>query len=74
MESSQKKINSLLKKMLFKVDSILKVPKIIRIFNSHVIDKIKNIRTLNAFEKSRLVVQVYNDYSKMAILIPSPII
>lgn len=51
--------------------SILKVQKNIRIFNSRFVEKIKNIEIANDFEKLRLVVQAYNNYDKMSILIQS---
>ena len=71
VESRQKKINGLFKKRVFKVVFILEVLKNIRIFNSCFVDEIKNIRTAKAFEKSRLIVQAYNDYNKMSILTQS---
>ena len=58
VKSTQKKINGLLKKRVFEVVSISKVPKNIRIFNSRFVDKIKNFAAANAFEKSRIVVQL----------------
>lgn len=39
-----------------------------RIFNSRFIDEIKNEETATAFEKSRLVIQAYNDHDKEEIL------
>ena len=51
--------------------SILELPKDIRIFNFRFVDKIKNIGTAIVFEKSRLVVQDYNDHGKTAILAQS---
>ena len=74
VESRQKEINGLLEKGVFEVVSISEVPKNIRIFNSRFVDEIKNIGTANAFEKSRLVVQAYNDHDKMSILTQSPTI
>ena len=69
VESRQKKINSLLKKKVFKVISISELQQNIKIFNSCFINRIKNIEVANAFEKLRLVVQIYNDHDKMSILI-----
>lgn len=74
MESRQKEINGLLEKGVFEVVSISEVPKNTRIFNSRFVYEIKNIGTANAFEKSRLVVQAYNDHDKMSILTQSPTI
>lgn len=51
-----KKIKRPTSKEVFKVVSILELPKNIRIFSSQFMDEIKNIRIANAFEKSRLVV------------------
>lgn len=56
IESKQKKMNSLLEKSVFEVVFILKVPKNIKIFNFHFIDKIKNIGVANTFEKLRLII------------------
>jgi hypothetical protein len=39
----------------------LEVPRGVRIFNSRFVDEIKNEGTDKAFEKSRLVVQAFND-------------
>ena len=74
MESRHKEINGLLEKGVFEVVSISKVPQGIRIFNSRFVDEIKNIGTAAAFEKSRLVVQAYNDYDKEMILTQAPTI
>ena len=45
-----------------------------RIFNSRFVDEIKNEGTAMAFEKSRLVVQAYNNHGKEEILTQSPTI
>jgi hypothetical protein len=39
-----------------------------RIFNSRFIDEIKDIGTDKTFEKSRLVIQAYNNLKKSIIL------
>ena len=67
IELRQKKMNGLLEKRVFGVVSISEMPKNIRVFNSYFVNKIKNIRAANAFKKSRLVVQVYNNYDKILI-------
>lgn len=50
------------------------IPHGIRIFNSRFVDEIKNKDTDKAFEKSRLVVQAYNNKEKTAVLTQSPTI
>ena len=60
-ESRQKEINGLLEKGVFETINIADIPKGVRIFNSWFVDEIKNPGTDKAFEKSRLVVQAYND-------------
>lgn len=62
MESRLKKINNLFDKMIFNMISILKMSKNIRIFNFCFVNKIKNIKTINALEKSRFIVQAYNNH------------
>ena len=74
IESRRKEINGLLDKGVFEVVSLCDVPKDIRIFNSRFVDEIKNIGTSQAFEKSRLVVQAYNDQGKELVLTQSPTI
>ena len=74
VESRQKEMNGLIEKGVFEVVSISEVPKNIKIFNSRFVDEIQNIGAANAFEKSRLVVQAYNDHDKMSILTQSPTI
>ena len=73
-ESQRKEINSLLKKGVFETVNILDVPEGVKIFNSRFVDEIKNAGTDKAFEKSRLVVQAYNDQGKDLILTQSPTI
>lgn len=73
-DSRQKEIDGLLEKGVFKIVSISKVPTGTRIFNSRFVDKIKNVGTATAFEKSRLIVQAYNDHGKEMILTQSPTI
>ena len=50
------------------------IPQDARIFKARFVDEIKNTRTDKAFEKSRLVVQAYNDDKKSLVLIQSPTI
>ena len=44
------------------------------IYNSPFVDEIKNIDTIDAYKKSRLVMQIYNDDDKTKILIQTPTI
>lgn len=74
VESRRKEINGLLEKGVFEVMPISNIPRDIRIFNSRFVDEVKNIGTSKAFEKSRLVVQAYNDYGKDAVLTQAPTI
>ncbi|KAI0991501.1 hypothetical protein K3495_g16686 [Podosphaera aphanis] len=45
-----------------------------RIFGSRIVDEIKGKETAVPYEKSRLVIQAYNDYGKNEILTQSPTI
>ena len=68
VESRRKEVNELLKKKCFEVVLIESVSEEIRIFNSRFVDEIKHEEMTAAFEKSRLVVQIYNDHEKTIIL------
>jgi hypothetical protein len=46
----------------------------VRIFNSRLVDEVKGKATENPYEKSRLVIQAYNDEGKELILTQSPTI
>jgi hypothetical protein len=70
--SRQSEICGLIEKGVFEVAH--DVPKDIRIFNARFVDEIKNKGTEKAYEKSRLVVQAYNDNGKRAVLTQSPTI
>ena len=74
VESRKKKINELFEKNCFEIVSTSDVFHGIRIFNSRFVDEIKNINTINAYEKSHLVMQTYNDQSKTKMLIQTPTI
>lgn len=50
------------------------VPAGTRFFNSRFVGEIKHEGTERAFEKSRLVVQAYNDQGKSIVLTQSPTI
>ena len=73
-ESRRKIINGLLEKNAFEVVEILDIPRGMRIFNSRFVDEIKKKGTATVFEKSRFVVQAYNDHGKEEILTQSPTI
>ncbi len=68
IESRRKEINDLLEKRVFELIIIDKVSKNVRIFNSRFVDEIKHSETSQTYEKSRLVIQTYNDQEKNLIL------
>ena len=70
--SRQKELNGLLEKGVFEIMNT--VPIGTRIFGSRFVDQVKNEGTEKAFEKSRLVVQAFNDSEKHGILIQAPTI
>ena len=73
--SRQKEVAGLLEKGVFEtVTDRNDIPAGTRIFNSRFVDEIKNLGTEKAFEKSRLVVQAYNDVDKGLVLTQSPTI
>ena len=74
VESRKKEINDLFEKGCFEIVSASDVFHGIRIFNSRFVDEIKNIGTVDAYEKSRLVVQAYNDDDKAEMLTQTPTI
>ena len=74
VESRKKEINDLFEKDCFEIVSISDVFHEIRIFNSRFVDEIKNIGTIDAYEKSRLVMQTYNDDDKAKMLTQAPTI
>jgi hypothetical protein len=71
-KSRQKELDDLLQKGVFQVVS--EVPKGARLFGSRFVDEIKNWGTDKTFEKSRLVIQAYNDIGKKEVLTQSPTI
>ena len=70
--SRQTEVNGLLEKGVFKAVNSKDVPSNVQIFNSGFVDKIKNLGTNKAYEKSKLVIQAYNDQVKDLVLIQSP--
>jgi hypothetical protein len=61
-DSRRKEINDLLKRQVFEIITISEVLKNVRIFNSRFVDEIKHPSTSQAYEKSRLMIQTYNDH------------
>ncbi len=74
IKSRRKEINDLLKKRVFELITINAVSRNVRIFNFKFVDEIKHFDTTETYEKSRLVVQIYNDHDKTLMLIQSLII
>ncbi len=70
----QKEINDLIEKDVFQSISKNDVSTDVRIFNFRFVDEIKHLDIDKAFEKSRLVVQTFNDQNKNLILTQSSII
>ena len=68
VKSRKKEINDLFEKNCFEVVSISDVFHEIKIFNSRFVDEIKNIDTIDVYEKSRLIMQAYNDDGKAKVL------
>jgi hypothetical protein len=66
-EWRQKEINNLLKRQVFEIIIISKVLKNVRIFDFRFVDEIKHSDTSQAYEKFRLMIQIYNDHEKTLI-------
>lgn len=73
--SDKKEIDSLLARGVFAFEQFdhSKHGRV-RIFKSRIVREIKGKATATPFEKSRLVIQAYNDYGKEVILTQSPTI
>jgi len=54
--SCQKELAGLLEKGVFEIIKLANIPQGVQLFNLHFVDKVKNIGTNKAFEKSRLVI------------------
>jgi hypothetical protein len=67
----QKEINDLIEKDVFRSVRTDDVSLDVRIFNFRFVNEIKHLDTDKAFEKSRLVMQTFNDQNKNLILIQS---
>ena len=63
-KSKKKKINDLLNKRIFDVIILINVFTEIRLFNFCFVDEIKNSSISATFEKSRLMIQAFNDQKK----------
>ncbi len=74
MNSRRKEINDLLEKRVFELITINAVSQDVRIFNFRFVDEIKHSDIADVYEKSRLVIQIYNDHDKTLMLIHSFII
>jgi hypothetical protein len=70
----QKKINELIEKNVFQSINKSDVSTNVRIFNFRFVDEIKHFDIDKAFEKSRLVMQTFNDQNKNLVLTQSSII
>jgi hypothetical protein len=69
--SRQKEINDLLKKHVFELITVDVVLRNVQIFNFRFVDEIKHSDTTDVYEKSRLVIQTYNDHEKTLMLTQS---
>ncbi len=70
--SGQKEIQGLLEKDIFKVVTSEEVPSRTQVFNSSLVDNIKNLYTDKTYEKNRPVVHAYNNSKKNLVLMHSP--
>jgi hypothetical protein len=70
-ESRRKEINDLLEKRVFELIIIDAVLRNVRIFNFRFVDEIKHSDISDVYEKSRLVIQTYNDHDKTLVLTQS---
>jgi hypothetical protein len=73
-ESRRKEINDLLKRQVFEIITISEVSKNVRIFNFRFVDEIKHSDISQTYEKSRLMIQTYNDHEKTLMLTQALII
>jgi hypothetical protein len=73
-ESRRTEINGLLERGVFVPVDEKDIPPGTRIYTFRFVDEVKNRGTDKAYEKSRLVVQAYNDREKTLVLTQSPTI
>ena len=71
MKSRKKKIIELIEKKVFIPVNKKEMSEDMRIFNSRFVNEVINADTESTFEKSRLVVQTYNDSIKHFVLTQS---
>ena len=69
-----KKLNELLEKRVFKIIYIDDLFIKTRVFENRFMNQMKNEETEKAFEKSRFIIQTFNDSEKQKILTQTPII
>lgn len=74
LDSRRKEVEGLLEKGVFEIVSEEDIPTDSSIFRTRFVDQIKHEGTPNAYHKSRLVVQAYNDDNKHSILTQAPTI
>ncbi len=67
-DSRRKEINELLKRQVFEIITISEVSKNVRIFKFRFVDEIKHSNISQTYEKSRLMIQTYNDHEKTLML------
>ena len=72
--SRKKELNGLFEKKIFEVIHIDNLFAKARVFESRFINQMKNEEIEKAFEKSRLMIQVFNNSKKQKILTQTPII
>ncbi len=71
LKSRRKEINDLLEKRVFELITINAVLRDVRIFNFRLVDEIKHSKTNYVYEKSRLMIQIYNDHDNTLMLTQS---
>ena len=71
VESRKKKMIELIEKKVFISVSKKEMSENMRIFNSRFVNEVKNADTKSTFEKSRLIIQTYNDSTKHLVLTQS---
>ena len=74
VKSRKKEMIELIEKKVFIPIDKKKMSENMRIFNSRFVNEVKNADTNLTFEKSRLMMQTYNDSIKHFVLTQSPII
>ena len=74
VKSRKKKMIELIEKRIFMPINKKEMSEKMRIFNSRFVDEVKNVDTDSTFEKSRLMMQAYNDSTKHLVLTQSPTI